>query len=81
MENEKNIKTDTPPAFIWHTATDEAVPVRNALELARALSEKGVYFELHIFPVGRHGLGLATEYEDIKVWSDCACTFLKKLDF
>lgn len=81
FSNEKNIKTDTPPAFIWHTATDEAVPVRNALELARALSEKGVYFELHIFPVGCHGLGLATDYEDIRVWSDCACTFLKKLNF
>ena len=81
FSNEKNIKTDTPPAFIWHTATDEAVPVRNSFELARALSEKGVHFELHIFPEGCHGLGLAYDHEDIKVWSDCACTFLKKLGF
>jgi dienelactone hydrolase len=81
FSNEKNIKTDTPPAFIWHTATDEAVPVKNSLELARALSENGVHFELHIFPVGNHGLGLAYGHEDIRVWSDCACTFLKKLGF
>ncbi len=81
FSNEKHINSDTPPAFIWHTANDELVPVRNSLELAKALSENGVYFELHIFPNGWHGLGLALDCEDIKVWSDCACTFLKKLNF
>ena len=81
FSNEKNINKDTPPAFIWHTATDNLVPVRNSLELANALSQNGVYFELHIFPVGCHGLGLAYGHEDIGIWSDCACTFLKKLYF
>ena len=78
---EKNVNSNTPPAFIWHTANDEAVPVKNSLALASALSENKVYFELHIFPNGCHGLGLAYDHEDIKVWSECACTFLKKLSF
>ena len=78
---EKNVNPNTPPAFIWHTANDGAVPVKNSLALASALSENGVYFELHIFPNGCHGLGLAYGHEDIKVWSECACTFLKKLSF
>lgn len=81
FSNEKNITENTPPCFIWHTATDAAVPVKNSFALAEALSEKKVYFELHIFPVGCHGLGLAYEHKDIGIWSDCACTFLKKLDF
>ena len=81
FSNERNVNKDTPPAFIWHTATDGAVPVRNSLELASALSQNGVYFELHIFPVGCHGLGLAYDHEDIGIWSECACTFLKKLNF
>ncbi|MDR3121776.1 MAG: alpha/beta hydrolase [Clostridiales bacterium] len=50
---------DTPPAFLWHTFTDEAVPVQNSLLYAAALAKHGVPFELHVFPEGRHGLSLA----------------------
>ena len=81
FSNEKHINSNTPPCFIWHTATDEAVPVKNSFALAEALSMNNVHFELHIFPVGCHGLGLAYGHEDISVWSSCACTFLKKLQF
>ncbi len=81
FSNEKNITPDTPPCFVWHTATDDAVPVKNSLALAESLSQNNVYFEMHIFPVGCHGLGLAYDHKDIGVWSECACTFLKKLGF
>ena len=57
--NEKQVKDNTPPVFLWHTATDEAVPVQNSLEFAKALAKKKIPFELHIYPEGRHGLGLA----------------------
>lgn len=81
FSNEKHIDENTPPCFIWHTANDGAVPVKNSLELASALAEKKVYFELHIFPDGCHGLGLAYDRNDIGIWSECACTFLKNLNF
>ena len=81
FSNEKHIDKNTPPCFIWHTANDEAVPVKNSLELARALSENGVYFEMHIFPNGCHGLGLAYDRKDIGTWSESACTFLSLLGF
>lgn len=55
------VTEDTPKAFIWHTANDEAVPVENSLRYATALSRKGVQFELHVFPFGRHGLALCLE--------------------
>lgn len=57
--NEKNVKTDTTPAFIWHTFDDGTVPVRNSLEYAAALREKGVPVSLHIFTTGIHGLSTA----------------------
>ncbi|GHV69354.1 acetylesterase [Spirochaetia bacterium] len=57
---EKNISGDLPPVFLWHTWTDDAVPVENSLLLAEALRRAGVVFEMHIFPDGRHGLSLAT---------------------
>lgn len=46
----------TPPAFIWATATDSAVPADNALRYALALANCGVDYELHIYPRGCHGL-------------------------
>ena len=81
FSNEKHITENTPPCFIWHTANDPVVPVENALALASALTEKKVYFELHIFPDGCHGLGLAYGRNDIGIWSKSACTFLKNLGF
>ncbi|GHV10873.1 acetylesterase [Clostridia bacterium] len=57
---ERQVTSDTPPAFIWHTADDNGVPVENALLFAGALSAAGVPFELHVYPHGPHGLSLAT---------------------
>lgn len=51
----------TPPTFLWHTAVDETVPVRNAYLLAGVLAAHGVDHECHVFHAGRHGLSLATE--------------------
>jgi acetyl esterase/lipase len=58
MSAEKHVRADTPPCFIWHTADDNAVPVENSLMFAKALSEKKVRYELHIYESGPHGLGL-----------------------
>ena len=49
----------TCPCFIWHTAADTSVPVANSLAFARALTDKGIGCELHIFPMGGHGLSRA----------------------
>ena len=51
---------DTPPAFIWHTSTDDIVDVKSTYKYAARLSELGVICEMHIYPIGIHGLGLAT---------------------
>lgn len=52
---DRNVKETTPPAFLWHTAEDNCVPVINSILYAKALSEKKVPFELHIYPYGCHG--------------------------
>ncbi len=46
----------TPPAFLWHTAADNAVPVNNSLLYAQALAKHKIPFGLHIYPAGQHGL-------------------------
>ena len=59
MSPELNVTDATPPAFLWHTADDGAVPVENTFAYARALIEHCVPAEVHVFPHGSHGLGLA----------------------
>jgi len=57
---ERFVDGRTPPSFLWHTAEDEAVPVRNSILFFSALRDHGVPAELHVFPSGPHGLSLAT---------------------
>jgi acetyl esterase/lipase len=57
---EKRVSSNTPPIFLWHTVDDATVPVNNAFLMAQALGKAGVEYELHVFPEGRHGLGLCS---------------------
>ena len=59
MSLENQVDGDTPPAFIWHTYTDDAVPVENSLFFVDALRRAGVPVEFHMYPCGSHGLSLA----------------------
>ena len=83
---EKQVSSDTPPAFIWHTFDDACVPVENSLVLAQALAKEKISTELHIYPKGPHGLALASrETGDFAVvpecqnWIDMAIRWLKNL--
>lgn len=50
------VKDNTPPAFLWHTASDAVVPVYSSLSYANALAEHKIPFELRVFPEGQHGV-------------------------
>lgn len=58
---EKHVKENTPPIFLWHTATDEMVPVQNSFRMAMACQAHQIPYEMHIFPEGPHGYSLANE--------------------
>ena len=76
----QNLVTEkTPPAFLWHTATDQAVPCENSIVFAKELWKRNIPAELHIFPEGKHGKGLATEIPDAGVWPDLAAEFIKNI--
>ena len=74
---ELHVTPDCPPAFIWHTADDASVPVQNSLSLAGAYARCGVPFEMHIFPHGRHGLGLAEQAPDVAQWTALCARWLQ----
>ncbi|MBE5936567.1 MAG: alpha/beta hydrolase [Lachnospiraceae bacterium] len=52
---DKLVDCDTPPAFIVSSFGDKLVSCNQSLNMARALSDKDVPFELHIFEPGDHG--------------------------
>jgi acetyl esterase/lipase len=60
LSNEKQVTTNTPPTFLWHTVEDKTVPVENSMQFASALRLAGVPFALHVYERGGHGLGLGT---------------------
>lgn len=55
------VRQDMPPVFLWHTRSDETVPVRNSLILAQRIEEAGVELAMHIYRMGKHGLSTADE--------------------
>lgn len=86
MSLENQVDSDTPPAFIWHTAEDNAVPVKNSLVFATALATYKVPFELHVYPYGCHGLATGSVTTNapesnhyVYPWMDESVKFLKSL--
>ena len=58
---ENRVDENTPPAFLWHTYADGAVPVENSLLYAKSLREHKIPFEMHIYPDGPHGLSTVSD--------------------
>ena len=84
---QNRVSEHTPPTFIWHTKTDDRVPVINALLYAQALAIHDVSFGLHIYPEGQHGLATVDEVtcvgdvsslSDVAQWVNEARVWLKK---
>ena len=78
---ENQVRPDTPPAFLFHTATDQAVNVENSVRFARAMWKKGRRAELHVFPEGPHGVGMAADRLDVGIWPELAANFLEEIGF
>ena len=53
------------------------MPINYKIDILAALKEKGVPFEMHIFPFGHHGLGLATATKDVAKWAELSVEWIK----
>lgn len=68
MSNELHVTPSTPPAFIFVTQRDPAVPVQNSLDFYSALTRNRVPSELHVFDYGIHGCGLCGSILPLRTW-------------
>jgi acetyl esterase/lipase len=82
---EHNLRGDSPPFFIWQTIADDP---RYSCHFGNALTAHGIPFELHIFPEGPHGCGLADGshkfapyFRSTVRWSQMAAEFLENCGF
>lgn len=74
----KHITEKTPKVFMWHTSDDQTVNVKNSLVFGEYLRDNGIPFELHVYPHGKHGLGLAPDHDDVKAWATLAADWVKR---
>ncbi len=77
LSNEKQVTSQTPPTFLFHTNQDTGVPAENSLMFYQALRKAGVAAELHIYERGPHGVGLAPQDPVLSTWSGRLADWLK----
>jgi dipeptidyl aminopeptidase/acylaminoacyl peptidase len=68
LSNEKQVTSQTPPTFLFHTADDNVVMIENSLLFAEGLRKAKVPYELHVFEKGPHGVGLAQNDPALNTW-------------
>ena len=87
LSMEKRVTPNTVRTFLWHTVTDNSVPVENTLNYAVALRAAGVPFELHVYEEGVHGLSTCDRetascdahfMPDVAGWLDKAIRFIAR---
>ena len=76
FSGELHVGPQTPPTFIFHTADDGAVPVQNAFLFAEACVKHKVPVALHVYPKGKHGVGLALDNPELSGWSEVLMRWL-----
>jgi acetyl esterase/lipase len=81
LSNEKQVTSDTPPTFLFHTGEDTGVPVENSLAFYAALRKAKVPAELHVYQDGPHGVGLAPGRPSLSTWKDRLADWLKNSGF
>ncbi|MBC7928386.1 MAG: alpha/beta hydrolase [Bryobacteraceae bacterium] len=69
LSNERQVTSQTPPTFLFHTNADTGVPPENSALFYLALRKAKVPAEIHIFEKGPHGVGLAPKDPVLSQWA------------
>jgi acetyl esterase/lipase len=76
ISTDKHVKKDSPPAFLFHTDEDKA---DHSVAYYLGCRRAGVPAELHIYQLGRHGMGLATGHPVLGNWPGLALRWMAGL--
>ena len=88
MTPEWNVSINTPPFFMWMTGKDQIIDRTSLYDMAKALEAHEISYELHLFPEGVHGVGLAdgtNKFGGINAhtahWMELSCEWLESMGF
>jgi len=79
FSNELQVRSNTPPVFIFCAADDGGVNPENSIRFYQAARAAGVSAELHIFEKGGHGFGLRPERRAGRTWPGLCESWLQEL--
>ncbi len=79
--NEKQVNSQTPPAFLFHSTDDASVPVQNSINYLLAMKAAKVSCELHIYEHGGHGYGLGRTNDTESTWPEACLKWLDSAGF
>jgi len=81
MSSEKQVTSETPPCFLWHTYEDTGVPPENSVVFYLACIKNKVPAELHVYEKGRHGVGLGKGIAGTENWPTECIAWMKNHGF
>ena len=79
FSNDLQVNSNTPPTFLVHSADDKGVPIENSLLFYKALIENDVSAEMHLYPKGGHGYGLAKVKVALEDWTQILLKWIREL--
>ncbi len=77
LSNEKQVTSETPPAFLVASSADTVVPAENSVLFYLALRKAKVPAELHVYEKGNHGFGLAQNDPVVGTWTARCADWLR----
>ncbi len=80
FSSEKQVRENTPPAFIVHADNDPVVSSMNSIQYYIALKEKGVNASLHIFPQGGHSIALRNNPGSANQWTAICEAWMEEMN-
>ena len=80
FSNDLQVNSNTPPTFLIHSANDKGVPIENSLLFYEALLKNNVSAEMHLYPKGGHGYGLARGKGSLEGWPQLLLTWIQELN-
>jgi acetyl esterase/lipase len=81
FSNEKQVNSETPPAFMVHSLDDGVVPVQNSINYALAMHQFNIPCELHLYQTGGHGYGLGKSTNTESTWPEACRKWLESRGF
>ncbi|MDT0644629.1 alpha/beta hydrolase [Zunongwangia sp. F363] len=77
--NDLQVTEDTPPSFLVHAQNDPVVDPMNSILFYQALLEHQVTASLHVFPQGKHVIGIINDSAFTDEWKSLCAEWLLEM--